>query len=422
MQNLTPPSAAMPGPGSRADKTLALNMKLLAQHELDGYGGLGEGMALQLTRDGRRILWLAHESAPKNFSGVDVTDPRKPRLIVQTQLPHMKLRSNSLDVVGDTLVVAYQASTVGIKPAGMDIFDVSVPESPQLISHFDCSGPHSRGVHAVWFVDGRYVHLSGGAGDFQPRHPLDDQCYRIIDIANPSKPVEVGRWWYPGTREGDAAPPPQRLQAPFDMGFRAHNTNVFPERPERAYVGYIDGGAFVLDISNMSDIRVVSKWNPSPPFNGFTHTVLPLFERGLWVVSDECVLDNGADWPKLVWMIDARNEANPVPIGTFPAPPFDAFAKRGGRFGAHNLHENLPGPSSFKSEHIIIGTFFNAGVRVYDTRDPYRVEEIAYYVPAAPKLSPAGAVQLNDVYVDERRIVYTVDRFTGGLYILEMTI
>ncbi|MDP3615241.1 MAG: amidohydrolase family protein, partial [Rubrivivax sp.] len=26
-----------------------------------------------------------------------------------------------------------------------------------------------------------------------------------------------------------------------------------------------------------------------------------------------------------VWMIEARNEANPVPIGTFPAPPFDAL-------------------------------------------------------------------------------------------------
>jgi hypothetical protein len=50
------------------------------------------------------------------------------------------------------------------------------------------------------------------------------------------------------------------------------------------------------------------------------------------------------------------------------------------------------------------------------------VEEIAYFVPGAPKLSPAGAVQLNDVFVDERRIVYTVDRFTGGLYVLEMNI
>lgn len=409
-------------PASRADQTLALNMKLLAHHELAGYGGMGEGISMQLTGDGRRILWLAHESAPKNFSGVDVTDPRNPKLIVQTELPHMKLRSNSLDVVGNIMAVAYQASTVGIKPAGVDLFDVSLPEQPKLISHFDCSGPHSRGVHALWFVDGKYLHMSAGAPDFQPRHPLDDQFYRILDVSNPSKPVEAGRWWYPGTREGDEAPAPARLPPPFDTGFRAHNTNVFAERPDRAFVGYIDGGAFVLDISDMGNIKVVSKWNHSPPLNGFIHTVLPLFERGLWIVSDECVQDNGADWPKLVWVVDARNDANPVPIGTFPAPPYEAFARRGGRFGAHNLHENLPGPVSFRSDTIIVGTFFNAGVRVYDTRDPYRVEEIAYYVPGAPKLSPAGAVQLNDVYVDDRRIVYTVDRFTGGLYVLELNI
>jgi hypothetical protein len=411
-----------PKPASRADQTLSHNMKLIAHHELGGFGGLGEGMSMQLTSDGRRILWLAHESAPKNFSGVDVTDPTNPKLIVQTELPHMKLRSNSLDVVGDIMVVAYQASTVGIKPAGVDIFDVSKPETPRLLSHFDCSGPHSRGVHAVWFVDGRYVHMSAGAHDFQPRNPLDDQFYRILDIANPEKPVEVGRWWYPGTREGDEAPPPPRLPKQFDTGFRTHNTNVFPERPDRAFVGYIDGGAVVLDIADMSNIKVVSQWNHSPPFNGFTHTVLPLFDRGLWIVSDECVQDNGADWPKLVWVVDARNEANPVPIGTFPAPSYDAFAKRGGRFGAHNLHENLPGPTSFRSDTIIVGSFFNAGVRVYDTSNPYQVQEIAYFVPGAPKLSPAGAIQLNDVYVDDRRIVYTVDRFTGGLYILEMNI
>lgn len=409
-------------PAGRADQTLSLNMKLLAHHELAGHGGLGEGISMQLTGDGRRILWLAHEAAPKNFSGVDVTDPRNPKLIVQTDLPHMKLRSNSLDVVGNIMAVAYQASAVGIKPAGVDLFDVSIPEQPRLISHFDCSGPHSRGVHALWFVDGKTIHMSAGAADFVPRNPLDDQFYRILDVSDPSRPVETGRWWYPGTREGDEAPPPARLAPQFDMGFRTHNTNVFPERPDRAYVGYIDGGALVLDISDKGNIKVVSKWNHSPPFNGFTHTVLPLFDRNLWVVSDECVMDNGADWPKLVWMIDARDEANPVPIGTFPAPPFEAFAKRGGRFGAHNLHENLPGPVSFRSDTIIIGTFFNAGVRVYDTSDPYRVEEIAYYVPGAPKLSPAGAIQLNDVYVDDRRIVYTVDRFTGGLYVLELNI
>ena len=46
-------------------------------------------------------------------------------------------------------------------------------------------------------------------------------------------------------------------------------------------MGYIDGGAIALDIGNPADIKLVSHWNHSPPFNGFTHTVLPLFERNV---------------------------------------------------------------------------------------------------------------------------------------------
>src|SRR5260221_2080641 len=414
-------ASTLGAPGSRADHALSLNMRLVAHHELQGFGGIGEGMAMQLAKDGRRILWLAHESAPKNFTGVDVTDPRAPKVVVQTELPHARVRSNSLDIVGDVMTVAYQTTSVGLRPAGFDLFDVGVPERPRLISHFDASGPHSRGVHAVWFVDGEFVHMAAGAADFQPRHPSDDQCYRIVDVRNPSRPVEAGRWWLPGTREGDGEPAPRRLDPKFDSGFRAHNTNVFPRRPDRAYVGYIDGGAVILDIADKARPKLVAHWRHSPPFNGFTHTVLPLFDRNLLIVSDECVQDDGADWPKLVWVVDARSEGNPLPIGTFPAPPVDAFVKRGGRFGAHNLHENMPAQCSFRSDTIIVGTFFNAGVRVYNTSNPYRPQEIAYYVPEAPKLSRSGAIQLNDVYVDEKRIVYTVDRHAGGLYILAMT-
>ena len=42
-------------------------------------------------------------------------------------------------------------------------------------------------------------------------------------------------------------------------------------------------------------------------------------------------------------------------------------------------------------------------------------------VPAAPPGNPAGTIQINDVYVDEKGIIYANDRFTGGLYILEYT-
>jgi hypothetical protein len=106
---------------------------------------MGEGMSMQLARDGRSVLWLAHEIAPKNFTAVDVSDQRAPKVIVQTDLPHAQMRSNSLEVAGDVMAVAYQVSKFGLKPAGFELFDVSKPEQPRSISFFDASGPHSRG-------------------------------------------------------------------------------------------------------------------------------------------------------------------------------------------------------------------------------------------------------------------------------------
>ena len=296
---------------------------------------------------------------------------------------------------------------------------ISKPEVPKLISHFDASGPHSRGAHCVWFVDGEYVHLSSGAHDFEPIDPKDDQFYRIIDVRNPSKPVEAGRWWYPGTRKGDSAPPPPR-QPKFDAGYRTHNTNVWPQRPDRAYLGYIDGGAIILDISDKAHPKMITNFQYSPPFNGFTHTLMPLFDRGLAVITDECVKDNGEDWPKLTWVVNAQDERNLVPISTMPLPDPEVWTKRGGRYGSHNMHENYPGPCSFRSENLIVATFFNGGVRAFDISNPYQPREAAYFVPGAPKLAPSGAIQINDVWVDERGLVYVVDRFVGGLYILEM--
>ncbi len=393
--------------------------KLLSQHTLQGFGGLGEGMSLQIAPDGRRIMWLAHEGPPKNFTGVDVTDPKNPKVVVQTELPHNRIRSNSLETCGNLMAVAYQVLVPGLEPAGIELFDISTPESPRSIGFFDCSGPHSRGVHAVWFVDGETIHFAGGAADFTPRNQLDDQPYRIIDVKNPSKPREIGRWWMPGTREGDEAPAPKRL--PIDSGFRAHNTNVYPDRPDRAYVGYLDGGAFILDISDIGSPKVISNFNPHPPYPGFTHTVLPLFSRDLLIVSDECVMDLGADWPKLTWVVDARVETNLVPISTLPMPAVETYGRKGGRYGSHNLHENRPGETSFKSDNLIFSTFFNGGVRAYDLSNPLQPKEVAAFVPPAPEGTRAGTIQFNDVFVDDTGLVYAVDRFAGGLYTLEMT-
>ena len=407
--------------GAQPQNELSLNMKLISQNELDGFGGIGEGMGMHKTKDGRRIMWLGHEGPPKNFTGVDVTDPKKPKVVCQTDLPHSKMRSNSIEVVGDLMIVSHQIRGVEppYKPAGFTIWDISKPEEPREISHYDTSGPHSYGVHCIWCVDGEFVHISSGAPDFEPNNMKDHQIYQIVDIRNPSKPVEAGRWWYPGQKKGEPLLP---RHPTFDSGYRPHNISWYPERPDRAYVAYLDGGIVVLDISDKSNIKEISRYNYSPPFNGFTHTAMPLLKRNLMIVTDECTQDDGKDWPKLSWVFDMREEKNLVPISTLPLPPVEVFSKRGGRYGSHNVHENYPSPLSWRSEDIVVATFFNGGVRAYDIKNPYQPQEIAYFVPAAPKLSPKGAVQINDVFIDDRNLVYVGDRFSGGLYILEMNV
>ena len=394
------------------------NLTLISQHELNGFGNGGEGIGLQATSDGRRIMYIAHEQAPKDFTSVDVTDPKNPKMVVQTDLPHSDVRSNSLTVYEDLLLVAYQTSRPGLKPAGFGTYDISDPENPRQISHFDTSGPYSRGAHCLWFVDGKYAHVTTGAGDFQPGNQKDDQFHMIVDMSNPEKPEETGRWWLPGTRVGDSEAVPER-QA-IDTGFRLHNVNVYPDHPDRAYMGYIDGGAIIVDISDLSNPSMLSRVDYHPPFPGFTHTALPLFDRDLMVVSDESVREDGSDHPKLVWIMDIRDESNPVIISTLPLPPADEYLGRKGRFGAHNLHENQPLPTSFSSDTLIFGTYFNGGLRVHDISDPFRPEEVAYFVPE--EAHEEKGININDVYVDENGLVYAIDRFAGGLYILELNV
>ena len=118
------------------------NFKLIGQHALDGFGGMGEGMSIQIAPDGRRILWLAHESAPKNF-----TARRRLRSAqaegrgARPTCRRAHMRSNSLETCGNLMAVAYQTQKKGLEPAGLELFDISVPEKPKSISFFDCSGP-----------------------------------------------------------------------------------------------------------------------------------------------------------------------------------------------------------------------------------------------------------------------------------------
>ena len=213
-------------------------------------------------------------------------------------------------------------------------------------------GPNSRGVHQLWFADGQYVHMSSGAPDFVPSHPKDDQFYRIIDVKNPTNPVEVGRWWLPGTKEGDSEPPPERHPENADTGFRPHNTNVYPERPDRAYLGYIDGGLVILDIADMAHPKMVARWDYHPPYFGFTHTVVPFFDRNLLIVSDECTRTEGTDWPKLVWVVDPNSRV--VQIHRPASSP-------GGRLSGAAATDIISGEGIIPGFSCPVAEFFESG-------------------------------------------------------------
>jgi hypothetical protein len=398
----------------------AHNLRLVARSDLGGAPNGGEGMAMKAIGD-RRLLYIAHENPPMALSILDVTDPRAPAVLLQVPTPNARVRSNSLALHGDTLLMAFQAREWGDGPAGLQLYDLSDPARPAPRAFFDTSGPHSRGVHMVTTMDGRYAHLSTGASDFEPAHPKDDQFYMIVDLADPSAPREAGRWWLPGQRIGDAERLVRHPEPKLDAGYRVHHALSYPDRPDRAYLGYIDGGIVILDISRRDRPTLVSRLDYHPPMPGFTHTVVPIAERGLLIVTDEAsgeFGDDGYDWPKLIWIVDARVEANPVIVATAPKPAgFEELHRVGGRIGAHNIHENEPGSAVLTK--TVVATWFSAGLRIYDIRDPFRPEEIAAFVPE----TPAGqrGSRISDVFVDDRKVIYALDRAKGGLYILEYT-
>ena len=126
------------------------NMRLISSHDLNGFGNIGEGISIQQTADGRRILYMAHESAPKDITSVDVTDLANPKLIAQTDLAYPHLRSNSLALIDDTMLVAYQSIEPNQPGTGVGVYDIGNPEEPRQIGFFDTQGPHSRGCHCLW--------------------------------------------------------------------------------------------------------------------------------------------------------------------------------------------------------------------------------------------------------------------------------
>jgi hypothetical protein len=380
---------------------VAHGIRRLGQTDLEGSGDGGQIQVIE--RRGRRIAYVGHMgTSDQATSIVDVTDPRRPRLLRHIPKATPATHSHKVQVCGDLMLINHEKlrEVPGPYKAGVGIYDLQDPAEPRELGFYPTGG---TGVHRMWFQDGRFAHIASGAEGYR------DNLYLILDLQDPAAPREAGRWHIPGTREDE--PDPRRP----GEGIRVHHIVV---HETRAYVACWDAGMAVVDISTHAAPRTVALRDWSPPYGGCTHTVLPLPARALAVVVDEAIRDHCEEGQKMVWVVDLREETNPTMISTFPVPEGD-FCARGGVFGPHNVHEPYTG--SFASDTLVYLTCYNAGVRIVDLANPYRPVEVAWYIPEPPAGSPKGAPQVNDIYVARDGLIYATDRYTGGLYMLERT-
>ena len=72
--------------------------------------------------------------------------------------------------------------------------------------------------------------------------------------------------------------------------------------------------------------------------------------------------------------------------------------------GCHQPSERLSGT-------IIPFAWFAQGLRLFDVADPYAPREVGHYMPDPP--AGADRASSNDVTMDERGLIYLVDRING---------
>ena len=357
-------------------------------------GGFGDGMQVMRHRD---ALYVGHFGVSgMGTSILDVSDPSDPGMVLQWKAPPGS-HTHKVQVADGLLLVNHELfRSEGPAPTGLAVYDLSDPFRPEQVGFFDTGG---RGIHRIVWEGGSYAYVSATPEGFTGR------IWMIVDMSDPEHPFEAGRWWWPGMWKAGGETP----DWPAIEVRQVHHGMV---NGDRAYLGMWDSGMVILDISDVSTPRTLSRlsWNEG----GHTHTALPLPGRDLVVVTDEQIHDGCEGKDHMVRVVDVADETKPAVVSICAIPEGD-FCSRGLRFGAHNLHENRPG--SYRSEHLVFATYFNAGLRVYDLTDQEHPEEIAHWIPACPP--GQAACQINDVFVSADHLVYVTDRINGGVYIIE---
>ena len=363
----------------------SLNTKHLARIDCAGGG--------QVWVEGK-TLYIGHMRHPSGTSIVDVADPSNPNVLATIEIPD-GWHSHKVRVANDLMIVNHERLGTGGDidfGGGLGIYDVSTPSRPQQIGKWRT---HGKGVHRYDF-DGRYAYISPTAEGYV------GNIVMILDLLDPTRPEEVGRWWIPGQWEagGEEYPwhnwVPPRCHHPLRVG-------------DRLYVSYWHHGFFILDISDMTSPKLVSGANTSPAYPHPTHTCLKMPDklkgRDIMIVADEDVAKLWPHAPAFTWVYDITQETCPTPISTFQVEGLDTSgAPQEAMTGCHQPSERFLGTK-------IPFAWFAQGLRILDVADPYQPKEIGFYESDAP--AGHDRASANDVTIDERGLIYLIDRQRG---------
>jgi hypothetical protein len=150
------------------------------------------------------------------------------------------------------------------------------------------------------------------------------------------------------------------------------------------------------------------------------------------VTSEETTNDCfGQPW-KNPFLLDITDDRAPWPIAVLALGQYPGnFCAKGSRFGVHELNRQIYPPYYGR---LIIVAMFNAGLQVWDIRDPYFPRRVAYFIQAPNQNThvSCGTFEGNPKYcrkaifsdlgeVDDRGYIYNFDRAGSGLTILKLT-
>jgi hypothetical protein len=423
--------------------------------EAVGYCDLDERPAFKMTireSGGRWFLYTGH-FWHSGWSVVDVTRPTKPEVVNFLPGPP-DTWTLQVDLAGDTMITALEKifPNFGGRPdapydEGVLIWNLADPVKPRCQGQFKTRG---TGTHRNGYQGGRYAHLAAGMAGYS------GNIYVIVDLSDPTSPKEAGRWWVEGQHKAAGESFPPKRPAFFAEAVEAGSTRAtagclcgggFCGSPgedvslhgppyivgELAYLPYGGAGLIVLDVSDVSRPKPVGRLGFSPPFHAQfgVHSVLPIPDRNIAFVNSEDT-SYGKGPAHYAGIVDIADPAAPFLLSVFPEPipspgaAYADFSSRGGWCGPHNINHLQHNPDVQKQGDLFYIAHFNAGLRIYDVKNPRLPREVGHFLPPEPRKRygpmPEGKLvtQSEDVLVDRRGYIYLSDK-NQGLWILRYT-